>query len=76
MKLSDKVYNVLKRIATIVLPAIGTFYFTLSGIWGFPYGEQIIGTITAADTCLGILIGISTSTYNKQVTANADSEHK
>lgn len=66
MKLSNKVYDILKYIATIVLPAIGTLYFTLSTIWGFPYGEQVVGTITAVDTCLGVLIGISTSKYNKE----------
>lgn len=65
MVLSDKMYNVLKWVAMITLPAIGTLYFTLAGIWGFPYGEQIVGTITAVDTFLGVLLGISASTYNK-----------
>lgn len=65
MKLSNKVYDVLKWIAMYLLPALGTLYFALSGIWGLPYGEQIVGTITAADTCLGVLLGISTATYNK-----------
>lgn len=66
MKLSNKVYDVLKYVATIVLPALGTLYFTLSTIWSFPCGEQVVGTITAIDTCLGVLIGISTSKYNKE----------
>lgn len=65
MKLPDKVYDVLKWITIVVLPAIGTLYFALSGIWGFPYGEQIVGTITAIETFLGALIGISTLNYNK-----------
>ena len=65
MKLSDKVYNTLKWITMIALPAIGTLYFALAGIWGLPYGEQIVGTITAVDTCLGVLLGISTAQYNK-----------
>ena len=65
MKLNDKIYNVLKWIAIVVLPAIGTLYFALAGIWGFPYGEQIVGTITAVETFLGIVLGISTHTYNK-----------
>lgn len=65
MKLSNKVYDILKWIALYLLPALGTLYFALSGIWGLPYGEQIVGTITAADTCLGVLLGISTATYNK-----------
>ena len=65
MKLSNKTYNTLKWIAQYLLPAIGTFYFTLAGIWGFPYGEQIVGTITAIDTFLGIILGISTAQYKK-----------
>lgn len=65
MKLSNKVYDVLKWIALYLLPALGTLYFALSGIWGLPYGEQIVGTITAADTFLGVLLGISSATYNK-----------
>lgn len=65
LKLSDKWYNILKWVALIVLPALGTFYFTLATIWGLPYAEQIVGTITAVDTLLGALLGISTSQYNK-----------
>lgn len=67
MKLSNKVYDILKWIALYLLPALGTLYFALSGIWGLPYGEQVVGTITAADTFLGVLLGISTATYNKGV---------
>ena len=64
--MSNKVYDVLKFIAQVVLPAIGTLYFALAGIWGFPYGEQIVGTITAVDTFLGVVLGISTAQYNKE----------
>ena len=66
MKMSNKVYDVLKYIAQIVLPALGTLYFALSGIWGFPYGEQIVGTIAAVDTFLGVILGLSTAEYNRQ----------
>lgn len=65
MKMSDTVYNVLKWIALILLPAVGTLYFALCGIWGFSYGEQVVGTITAVDTFLGVILGISTNQYNK-----------
>lgn len=65
MKLSNKVYDILKWVAMIVLPALGTLYFALAGIWGFPYGESIVGTITAVDVFLGAILGISTSKYNK-----------
>ena len=63
--MSNKVYDILKFIAQVVLPAIGTLYFALAGIWGFPYGEEIVGTITAVDTFLGVVLGISTMSYNK-----------
>lgn len=65
MKLSNKVYDILKWIALYLLPALGTLYFALSGIWGLPYGEQVVGTITAADTFLGVLLGISSASYKK-----------
>lgn len=63
----NKVYNILKWIALIVLPALGTLYFSLSKIWGFPLGVEIVGTISAIDTFLGALLGISTAQYNKGV---------
>ena len=65
MKLTDKTYDTLKWIALFLLPALGTLYFALSGIWSFPYGEQIVGTITSVDTFLGALLGISSSQYKK-----------
>lgn len=70
MKLSNKAYDVLKWIAQILLPAIGTLYFALSGIWGFPYAEAIVGTITAVDTFIGVLLGISNAQYKKSDTEN------
>ena len=63
MELSNKTYDVLKWIALIALPALGTLYFALAGIWGLPCGEQVVGTITALDTCLGALLGISSASY-------------
>lgn len=66
MKMSNKTYDTLKWIAQILLPAVGTLYFALAGIWGFPYGEQIVGTITALDTFLGVCLGISSSQYKKE----------
>ena len=64
--MSNKVYDVLKWIAMVVLPAIGTLYFALAGIWGFPYAEQIGGTITAVVTVLGVVLGISSAQYKKK----------
>jgi hypothetical protein len=65
MKMNNKTYDALKYIAQYALPGLGTLYFALASIWGLPYGEQIVGTITAVDTFLGLLLGISTSNYNK-----------
>lgn len=63
--MSNKTYDVLKFIAQILLPALGTLYFALASIWGLPYGEQIVGTITAVDAFLGAILGISTKKYNE-----------
>lgn len=71
--LSNKVYDVLKWIAQYFLPAVGTLYFALAGIWGLPYGEEVVGTITAVDTFLGVLLGISSIQYNKKSQNNIDS---
>lgn len=65
MKMNNKTYDVLKWIAQFLFPAAGTLYFALAGIWSLPYGEQIVGTITAVDTFLGVLLGISAAKYNK-----------
>lgn len=65
MKMSNKVYDVLKWIALYFLPAVGTLYFALAGIWNLPYGEQVVGTITAVDTFLGVILGISSAKYKK-----------
>ena len=64
--MSNKMYDILKYIAQIGLPALGALDFALSTIWGFPYGEQIVGTITAIDAFLGALLGISTVQYRKK----------
>ena len=66
MTMSNKTYDILVWIAQIVLPAIGTLYAALSGIWGFPYGEQIVGTITAIDVFLGAILKISNEKYKKE----------
>jgi len=58
-------YDKLKWVAQYLLPALGTFYFALCGLWGFPNGEQIVGTITAVDILLGVLLGMSSAKYNK-----------
>ena len=64
-EIPDKVYDILKAVALVILPAIGTLYFALAGIWGWPYSEQIVGSITAIDTFIGVVLGISSMQYKK-----------
>lgn len=66
MIMNDKVYDILKLIAQVILPALGTLYFAIAQIWGLPYGEEIVGTITAIDAFLGAVLGISSINYNKE----------
>lgn len=63
--MSNKTYDVLKWIAQLLLPSLGTLYFAIAGIWGLPYAEQVVGTITAVDTFLGVILGISSAQYSK-----------
>ena len=65
MKMSNMVYDILKFVAQILLPALATLYFALAKIWGFPYAAEITGTLAAVDAFLGALLGISTANYNK-----------
>ena len=70
MQMSNKVYDTLKWIAQMFLPAVATLYFALANVWNLPCAEEVVGTITAIDTFLGVMLGISTSQYNKQNTSN------
>lgn len=65
MKLSDKLYDILKWVVCIVIPAVTTFYVAIAAIWGFPYAEPIAKTSAAVCALLGAILGISTAQYNK-----------
>ena len=65
MKMNNKLYDVLKWIALIVLPALAILYGSLAEIWGLPLANQIPDTITAVDLFLGVVLGISSAQYNK-----------
>jgi hypothetical protein len=65
MKLASNVYDILKWVVMIVIPALTTAYVGLSAIWGFPYAEEIAKTSAVICTLLGALLGISTAQYNK-----------
>lgn len=66
MKLPNKVYDILKWITLIVIPALTTLYCALAAIWGFPYADAIAKTSAAACTFLGALLGISTAEFRKE----------
>lgn len=65
MKLNDKLYDILKWLVIIVLPACATLYAALASVWGWPFAEQVTTTITAVDTFLGAVLCISTVNYHK-----------
>ena len=65
MVLPDKIYDILKWITMIVIPALATAYVGLAAVWGWPYADQIAKTAAVICTLLGALLGISTAQYNK-----------
>lgn len=73
MKMSNKVYDILKWVAQIALPALATLCVAVCGIWNLPYTEQIVCTVTAIDTFLGVVLGISSAQYKKQ-TVSSDTD--
>jgi uncharacterized membrane protein YuzA (DUF378 family) len=66
MVISNALYDILKWVAQILLPALGALYAALAGIWGFPLGTEIVGSIAAVDLFLGALLGISSANYNSE----------
>lgn len=72
IQLNDKVYDVLKWVCLIALPALGVLYAALAGLWGWPYTKEVVGTIAAVETFLGALLGVSTAQYNKGGNDHAD----
>lgn len=65
MTMSNKLYDILKGIAMVVIPALATLYLTLASIWGWSNAEQIVATLTAINTFLGVVLGISSNKYKK-----------
>lgn len=63
---SNTTYDRLKFLALVLLPAVGTFYFTVAAIWGLPAAEQVVGTIVAFDTLLGVFLGLSNRSYKQE----------
>lgn len=64
MELRNDTYNTLKFWALVVLPALGSAYFAVSGVWGLPYSNEVVSTFTIVDTFLGAILHVSTKTYS------------
>lgn len=65
MKISNEMYDILRDWVEIYLPGLGTFYFALCGIWGFPYGDAVVGTIAALCAFLGLFLKKSRKAFNE-----------
>jgi len=68
--MKNETYDFLKRVALVILPALATLVITIFQIWNIPYGEQIGATITAIDTALGVILGISSRNYYRNIKEN------
>ena len=75
MKLNNRLYDVLKWVALICIPALATFYVALAGVWGWPYADEVAKTANAVCVLLGALLGISTAQYYKEDTSSGASRH-
>ena len=75
MKLPDKVYDILKWVTMIVIPALATAYVGLAAVWGWPYADEIAKTSAVICTLLGALLGISTAQYNKGDASEYEAKH-
>ena len=64
--ISNKLYDVLKWLTLICIPALSTAYVGLSAVWGWPYATEVAKTAVVICTLLGALLGISTAQYNKK----------
>lgn len=74
LTLNNTAYDVAKEAATLWLPAVATLYFALAQIWGLPAANEVVGTITALVTFLGVVLKISTSSYNNGKLDNPDNQ--
>lgn len=70
---TNSLYDKLKFLALVLLPALGSLYFGLSVLWGFPKGDEVAGTIALIDTFLGVVLHLSNKQYYKSE-ANFDGD--
>lgn len=64
VKMSDKMYELVKKLVQIILPATATLYLTLAQLWHLPAAQQVVGTLAATATFLGVCLGLSSKAYN------------
>lgn len=74
MKLSNKLYDTLKWLVLIVIPALTTFFVVLDRLFGWGYGDTVATISAALCTCIGSIVGISTAQYNAEIAQNAIEE--
>ena len=74
MVIPSPIYDILKWLTMIVLPALATAYVGLAAIWGWPYADEVAKTTAVICTLLGALLGISTAQYNKSLPMEEDDE--
>ena len=70
--MSNRVFDILKWIALVFLPALAVLYGALAPVWQWPYPDEIVYTITALDTFLGAILGLSTINYNNKKKSNTE----
>ncbi len=64
--MNNKVFDFIRFIGEIVLPALGALYFGIAKIWGLPFGQEVVGTIAVITTFIGAVVGVSRKKYNDQ----------
>lgn len=63
--MTNKTFDTLRFLQTVLLPAIGTLYYALADIWSLPYAPQVVGTITALTAFLGVFVEYKRQTYTE-----------
>lgn len=76
LKFDDKVYDALKWLCLIALPALSVLYSALAGVWGWPFAQEVSTTINAVVAFVGALIGISTANYKRELGGDSDGKGK
>lgn len=65
MKFSDAVYDKLKWLVMLCLPAVATLITAIGAIWDLPGASAIADTVVAINAALAAMLGISTINYQK-----------